>query len=119
LPPELASYDHTARKQKQSHNSGGVGTNRYQKYSPQRKFQEKIYVPKAMMDLMISTTANKTSIHFGMNHMCHRHDVLFTIDHVLECEYISESDDIRRYANRLRQQHILEWEAEERLMTIT
>ena len=72
----------TARKQKQSHNSGGGGTNRYQKYSTKRKFQEKIYVPKAMMDLMISTTTNKTSIHFGMNHMCHRHNQLFTIDHI-------------------------------------
>ena len=83
----------------------------------QRK--DRIYVPKAMMHLMIGSTANKTSIHFGMNHMCHRHDVLFTIDHVLECDQISGCDDIRRFANRLRTQHILEWEQEERLMAIT
>jgi hypothetical protein len=72
-----------------------------------------------MLHLMIGSTANKTSIYFGMNHMCHRHDVLFTIDHVLECDQISWCDDIRRYANRLRTQHILEWEQEERLMAIT
>ncbi len=72
-----------------------------------------------MAHLMIGSTANKTSIHFGMNHMCHRHDQLFTIDHVLECDQISGCDDIRRYANRLRTQHILEWEEEERLMAIT
>ena len=71
-----------------------------------------------MLHLMIGSTANKTSIHFGMNHMCHRHDVLFTIDHVLECDQISGCDYIRRYADRLRRQHILEWE-EERLMAIT
>jgi hypothetical protein len=51
---------------------------------------------------MIGSTANKTSIHFGMNHMCHRHNTLFTIDHVLDCDQISGCDDIRRYANRLR-----------------
>ena len=56
-----------------------------------------------MMHLMIGSTANKTSIHFGMNHMCHRHNTLFTIDHVLDCDLISGCDDIRRYANRLRQ----------------
>ena len=50
----------------------------------QRK--DRIYVPKAMMHLMIGSTANKNSIHFGMNHMCHRHNVLFTVDHVLECD---------------------------------
>ena len=72
-----------------------------------------------MLHLMIGSTANKTSIHFDMNHMCHLHDVLFTIDHVLECDQIQGCDDIRRYAERLRRQHILEWEEEERLMAIT
>ena len=83
----------------------------------QRK--DRIYVPKAMMHLMIGSTANTNIIHFAMNLMCHRHLVLITIDHVLECDQISGCDDIRRYANRLRTQHILEWEQEERLMAIT
>ena len=76
-------------------------------------------MPKAMMNLMISSTANKTSIHFGMNHMCHRHNQLFTMDHVEECDQIAGCKDIRRYANKLRQKHILDWDKEERLMAIT
>ena len=76
-------------------------------------------MPKAMMDLMISTTSNKTSINFGMNHMCHRHNQLFTLDHIEQCELLTGCDDIRRYANRLREQHILEWSREDRLVPIT
>ena len=76
-------------------------------------------MPKAMMDLMISTTSNKTSIHFGMNHMCHHHNELFIIDHVEECDQIAGCNDIRRYVNKLRQQHILDCDKEERLMAIT
>jgi len=72
-----------------------------------------------MMDLMISTTANKTSINFGMNHMCHRHNQLFTLDHIEQCELLTGCDDIRRFANRLREQHILEWSREDRLVAIT
>ena len=37
------------------------------------KRREKIYVPKIMMDMMLATTGNGTSIHFGMGHMCKRH----------------------------------------------
>ena len=51
--------------------------------------------------------------------MFHRHDTLFTIDHVLECDQISGYYDIMRYANRLRQKHSLVWEEEELLMAIT
>ena len=56
-----------------------------------------------MMHMMIGSTANKTSIHFGMNHMSHRHNVLFTIDHIEQCELLYGCDDIRKYANKLRE----------------
>ena len=81
--------------------------------------REKIYVPRSMMDLMISTTGNSTSIHFGMGHMCHRHDRLFTLDHIEQCDQLSGCNDIRRYANKLREQHILDWSKEDRMMAIT
>ncbi len=71
------------------------------------------------MEVMMSTTGNKTSINFGMNYRCHRHDQLFTLDHIEQCELISGCDDIRKYANKLREQHILEWNSEDRLMAIT
>ena len=49
-------------------------------------YVEKIWVPKAMKNLMLSTTANSTSIHFGMGHMCHRHRKLFTLEHIEQCD---------------------------------
>lgn len=80
--------------------------------------RDRLYVPKAMMDLMISSTANSTSIHFGMNHMCHRHNQLFTLEHIEQCDQISGCEDIRRFANKLREQHILDWCKEDRLVAI-
>ena len=53
-----------------------------------------------MLQLMISTTGNSTSIHFGANHMCHRHR-------------------IREHANRLKQQHIMDWDKETRMVAFT
>jgi hypothetical protein len=37
-------------------------------------------VAKILIKLMITTTANNTSIHFGMGHMSHRHNRLFALD---------------------------------------
>jgi sortase (surface protein transpeptidase) len=31
---------------------------------------EKIYVPKIMLNMMLATTTNSTSVHFGTDHMC-------------------------------------------------
>ena len=51
--------------------------------------------------------------------MCHPHNQLFTLDHIEQCELITGCEDIRRFANRLREQHILEWSREDRLVAIT
>ena len=68
--------------------------------------------------MMLATTTNSTSIHFGMDHMCHRHNDLFTLEHIVECDALLNCDKIREYSNRLKAQHILEWEKEERLVAI-
>ena len=68
--------------------------------------EERIYVPKNMLSLMLATTANSTSVHFGMNHMCKKHNRLFTLDHVETCDALSGCQDIRKYANKLKDQHI-------------
>jgi hypothetical protein len=81
-------------------------------------YVEKIWVPKAMKSLMLSTTANSTSIHFGMGHMCHRHRKLFTLEHIEQCDQISGCDDIRQFANRLKEQHISEWSKGDRYVAI-
>jgi hypothetical protein len=71
-----------------------------------------------MAKMMLATTTNSTSIHFGMDHMCHRHNVLFTLEHIVECDGLDNCDKIREYSNRLKVQLILEWEKEERLVAI-
>ena len=72
-----------------------------------------------MLQLMISSTGNSTSIHFGTNHMCHRHNRLFTLDHIEQCDALSGCSRIREHVSRLKQQHILDWEKETRMVAIT
>jgi hypothetical protein len=64
---------------------------------------------------MLATTANSTSIHFGMGHLCHKHNKLFTLEHINECDTLSGCERIREFSNRLKEQLLLEWEKEERL----
>ena len=76
-------------------------------------------MPRIMVKMMLATTANSTSIHFGMGHQCQKHNQLFTLDHISECtERTCELRKIKEYANRLKVQHILEWEKEERTQAI-
>jgi hypothetical protein len=51
--------------------------------------QEEIWVPKNMYSLMLATTANSTSVHFGMNNLCKKHNTLFTLDHIESCDALS------------------------------
>ena len=53
-----------------------------------------------------------------MDNMCHKHNQLFTLEHIVECDANVNCDKIREYSNRLKVQHILEWEKEERLIAI-
>ena len=71
-----------------------------------------------MAETMLATTGNSTSIHFGMGHLCHKHNKLFTLDHIGECDALSGCERIREYSNKLKQLHILEWDKEERLNAI-
>ena len=50
---------------------------------------EKFYVPKIMTDMMLATTGKGTSIHFGMNHLCLSHNKLYTLEHIGECDRLS------------------------------
>ena len=71
-----------------------------------------------MAKMMLATSTNSTSIHLGMDNMCHRHNVLFTLEHIVECDALVNCDKIREYANILKVLHILEWEKEEKLVAI-
>ena len=67
-----------------------------------------------MRDMMLATTGNSTSVHFGMDHMCHRHKKLFTLEHIEQCDRLEGCQQVRKYANQLKDQNILDWDKEER-----
>ncbi len=77
--------------------------------------RDKIYIPRVMINMMQATTTNSTSIHYGTDHMCKKHKVLFNLEHIEKCDQLSGCQDIRKYANKLKDQHILDWDKEERL----
>jgi hypothetical protein len=67
-----------------------------------------------MYSLMLAVTANSTSVHFGMNHLCKKHNKLYTLDHLESCDALSGCQDIRMYANKLKDLHITQWDKEDR-----
>jgi hypothetical protein len=71
-----------------------------------------------MAKMMLATTPNSTSITFGMGHLCHKHNKLFTLEHTGECDALTGFERIREFSNRLKEQPLLDWEKEERLSAI-
>ena len=39
-----------------------------------KKPKQKLYVHRIMVEMMLASTANSTSIHFGAGHLCHKHN---------------------------------------------
>lgn len=68
---------------------------------------------------MAATTSNSTSIHFGMGHLCHVHNRLFTLDHIETCDQLTGCEKIREYSNMLRgETPFMDWEPETKLGAI-
>ena len=80
--------------------------------------REKIYMPKIMLNMMLATTSNSTSVHYGMDQMCHRHKRLFTLDHIETCDQRTGCQKIRTYANKLKEKPLLDWDKQERFDAI-
>ncbi len=80
--------------------------------------REKSYIPRIMPETILVDTANSTSLHFDLNHKCRKHNVLIIIEQVERCEEISGCINIRRYARRLKEQNIRDWEMSERKQAI-
>jgi hypothetical protein len=53
--------------------------------------KEELWIPKNMYSLMLATTPNSTSVHFGMNHLCKKHNKLYTLDHLKQSNHITDS----------------------------
>jgi len=62
-----------------------------------------VYIPHVMANMMLATTSNITSVHFGMDHVCKKHNCLFTLEHIEQCDALSGCQDIRKYANKLKE----------------
>ena len=77
-----------------------------------------MYIPRIMANMMLATTANSTSIHFGMGHQCHKHNKIFTLEHIHECDELVNCKKIGEFSNKLKVKHILDWDKEERLEAI-
>ncbi len=71
-----------------------------------------------MAETMLVATPNSTSVHFGFNRMCRKHNVLFTMEHMERCDEITGCTNIRRFARKLKEQNIRDWDAEERRQAI-
>ena len=56
-----------------------------------------------MAETMLAATANSMSVHFGFNHMCRKHNVLFTMEHVERCDEITGCSNIRKFARKLKE----------------
>jgi hypothetical protein len=48
--------------------------------------KERLLIPKIMNQMMLASTGNSTLIHFGMSHLCHKHNKLFNLEHIKSCK---------------------------------
>ena len=67
---------------------------------PKRKLP--LYIPRIMADLIWATTKNSTSVHFGFGHKCHKHDRLFDLEHIANCDLLKGCPDIEKYAKMIK-----------------
>ena len=71
-----------------------------------------------MADLMQATTANSTSIHFGIGHMCHTHNKVYTVDHIAECNQLEGCESIPKYAQMLKEKPFQQWSLDDKKESI-
>ena len=80
--------------------------------------EEKIYIPRIMADMMVATTANSTSIHFGFGDMCTEHKCLFDLKHIQECSLLPGCGRVPEFANKLKETPFIEWDIETKFEAI-
>ena len=66
-------------------------------------------MPKIVSDLMLASTKGSTSIYFGHKHHCCKHMTPITLEHLENCDLFTEQENLRTYANRLKQEKFYEW----------
>ncbi len=72
-----------------------------------------------MADVMLSTTRDSTSIHFGMGHQCEAHRVLFTTEPIDQCDLLVGCTNISTYARKMKEMYLLDWPRDELLQAIS
>ena len=65
------------------------------------------FMPKIVLDLMLATTKNSTSVYFGQKNMCCKHMTLVTMEHLEVCDLFVGQERIKGYATRLKTEKFL------------
>ena len=73
-----------------------------------------MYIPRMLANMIWATTKDSTSVSFGLGHRCIKHNTTFNLNHLVTCCEIQGCKDIAKYAKKIKDSHILEWNEEER-----
>jgi hypothetical protein len=69
-----------------------------------------MYIPRILADIMWASTKDSTCVSFGLGHRCMKHNTVFNLDHLASCSEIQGCQNIARFAKKIKDQHILEWD---------
>ncbi len=67
-----------------------------------------------MTEIMLAAASSSTSVYFGFNFMCCKHNEHFTMEHVEHYNKITGFANIRKFAQKPKEQNIRNWNMEER-----
>ena len=77
-----------------------------------------MYIPRILTDIMWASTKDSTCVYFDLGHRCLKHNTVFNLDHLASCSKIQGCQNIARYAQKIKDKYILEWDEEERTNAI-
>lgn len=58
-------------------------------------------------------------MHFGQGHRCLKHDKMFDVDHLSQCDQVSGCERVKDIVTHLKGRNIREWEVTEIAEAIT
>ncbi len=71
-----------------------------------------------MAEMMYTNTNNSTSNHFGMGHMCTRHQCLYDLHHIKVCDQLTGVERIPEFAKMVKEIPFVEWDKQLKLQTV-
>ncbi len=61
---------------------------------------------RVMAEFILAAMVSSPLVYVGFNHMCCKHNVLFTMEDMKKCDEISGCKNIIKFARRLEEQNI-------------